>query len=81
MRTLAGFRRLATWSVVAAFVALTSCGGREGASPALPLLVAGDAHSVAIKADGTLWAWGLDEDGQLGNGTSENVDTPVQVGR
>lgn len=36
-------------------------------------------HSLAIKGDGTLWAWGWNFDGQLGNGTTTNSATPVQV--
>jgi alpha-tubulin suppressor-like RCC1 family protein len=62
-------------------LALSSCGGRDGASPALPLLVAGDAHTVAIKKDGTLWAWGQNDSGELGNGTDENSNTPIQIGK
>ena len=38
------------------------------------------AYSLAIKTDGTLWAWGLNTSGQLGIGTSSNVSSPVQVG-
>ena len=28
---------------------------------------AGDRHSLARKSDGTLWAWGYDASGQLGD--------------
>lgn len=31
-------------------------------------VAAGDVHTVAMKADGTLWAWGSDFYGQLGDG-------------
>jgi alpha-tubulin suppressor-like RCC1 family protein len=37
-------------------------------------------HSVAIKTNGTLWAWGENADGQLGNGLTANTSSPVQVG-
>ena len=40
---------------------------------------AGGAHSMAKKADGTIWAWGKNENGQLGNGATENLPNPVQV--
>ena len=36
-------------------------------------------HTVAIKKDGTLWAWGLNQNGQLGNGKNKNSHTPVQI--
>ena len=40
--------------------------------------VSGD-HMVAIKTDGTVWAWGWNEDGQLGDGTTTDRSRPVQV--
>jgi RHS repeat-associated protein len=33
-------------------------------------IAAAGFHSLAIKTDGTLWAWGYDGDGQLGDGTA-----------
>jgi alpha-tubulin suppressor-like RCC1 family protein len=40
----------------------------------------GEAHSVALKRDGTLWSWGDNWAGQVGNGTTNNSVVPVQVG-
>jgi alpha-tubulin suppressor-like RCC1 family protein len=40
----------------------------------------GGIHSLAIKTDGTLWAWGNNENGQLGNETTINSSTPIQIG-
>lgn len=40
---------------------------------------ASDSHVLAIKSDGTLWAWGLNDSGQLGDGTTINKSAPVQV--
>jgi len=37
-------------------------------------------HTVAIRTDGTLWAWGLNNAGQLGDGTTTNRHTPTQIG-
>ncbi|MGE5549953.1 MAG: PKD domain-containing protein [Bacteroidota bacterium] len=36
-------------------------------------------HSLALKADGTVWAWGKNNYGQLGDGTTTGKSTPVQV--
>ena len=43
-------------------------------------VTAGDHHTLAIKTDGTLWAWGANSNGQLGDGTNADKNTPVQVG-
>ena len=40
---------------------------------------AGADFTVALKADGTLWTWGGNDEGQLGTGTTEGYATPVQV--
>ncbi len=37
-------------------------------------------HYLAIKTNGTLWAWGSNDYGQLGLGHTTNQDRPVQVG-
>jgi alpha-tubulin suppressor-like RCC1 family protein len=42
-------------------------------------LSAGD-HSLAIKGDGSLWAWGWNMKGQLGGGDRENRTVPTRVG-
>ena len=34
---------------------------------------------MALKEDGTVWCWGKNENGQLGNGLAENAPNPVQV--
>ncbi|WP_445716365.1 T9SS type A sorting domain-containing protein [Flavobacterium sp.] len=41
---------------------------------------AGWKVSFGIKPDGTLWAWGRNDVGQLGIGNTTNQFTPVQVG-
>lgn len=40
----------------------------------------GNEHSVAIKLDGTLWAWGGNSYGELGDGSTINRNIPVQIG-
>jgi alpha-tubulin suppressor-like RCC1 family protein len=44
------------------------------------LVSAGGAHTLAIKTDGTLWAWGSNSFGQVGDGTNASRSTPRQVG-
>ncbi|MGH7969534.1 MAG: RCC1 domain-containing protein, partial [Limisphaerales bacterium] len=39
----------------------------------------GWAHILALKADGTVWAWGLNAHGEVGDGTSINRSNAVQV--
>jgi len=36
-------------------------------------------HGLALKADGTVWAWGYNYYGQLGDGSNTNSAIPVQV--
>jgi alpha-tubulin suppressor-like RCC1 family protein len=42
-------------------------------------LDAGDAHSLAIATDGSVWAWGNGTNGRLGDGATTQRTTPVQV--
>lgn len=42
-------------------------------------IAAGVWHTVALKNDGTVWAWGLNSSGELGDGTTTDRTTPVQA--
>jgi alpha-tubulin suppressor-like RCC1 family protein len=42
--------------------------------------VAGGIHTLALKQDGTLWAWGNNWAGSLGTGSTSNSPVPLQVG-
>jgi len=42
-------------------------------------VAAGQRHSIALKNDGTVWTWGGNNSGQLGNGTFADSRTPVLV--
>ena len=39
----------------------------------------GTNHTAAIKTDGTLWCWGLNTSGQLGDNTTVKQSSPVQT--
>ena len=51
-------------------------------STAKPPVAAGTDHTAALKSDGTLWTWGDNSKGQLGNGNTTGTDSnvPVQIG-
>lgn len=40
----------------------------------------GSDHTLALKTDGTLWAWGDNGSGELGDGTTVDKTMPVQIG-
>lgn len=42
-------------------------------------ILAGAHHSLALKSDGSVWAWGWNDYGQVGNGTTNSQAVPVQV--
>jgi alpha-tubulin suppressor-like RCC1 family protein len=40
----------------------------------------GTGHTIALQDDGTLWAWGDNTYGELGDGTTVSHDSPEQIG-
>jgi len=40
-------------------------------------VAAGYNHTAAIKTDGTLWTWGLNGNGQIGDNTTTDRSTPI----
>lgn len=53
--------------------------GGKGNLEGIIAISAGKAHTVALRKDGTVWAWGRNNKGQLGDGTDDDRKTPVQV--
>ena len=45
-----------------------------------PKIAAGDDHTIALRSNGTLWAWGWNGYGQVGDGTTTDRHSPVQIG-
>jgi alpha-tubulin suppressor-like RCC1 family protein len=43
-------------------------------------IAAGDYHALAVKTNGTLWAWGGNSQGGLGDGTNVTKNSPIQIG-
>jgi alpha-tubulin suppressor-like RCC1 family protein/Leucine-rich repeat (LRR) protein len=43
-------------------------------------IAAGSEHTIAIRTDGTLWAWGFNGNGELGDGTWTNRNVPKKIG-
>ena len=46
---------------------------------ATPQISAGGFHTMALKSDGSLWAWGPNSRGALGDGTTVDKLSPVQI--
>ncbi len=76
-------------SVLTFRLTVTDVGGLTGtdtcsvtilAAPIYVKISGGISYSVAIKSDGTLWAWGLNAYGQLGDGTTIDKNVPTQIG-
>lgn len=61
-----------------------SCSSDDGSSASAELywakINAGDGHTLAIRSDGTLWAWGWNVVGQVGDGTTVDKLSPIQIG-
>src|SRR5258705_11311205 len=39
----------------------------------------GGKHSCTVRDDGTVWCWGANQSGQLGEGSTTDQTAPVQV--
>lgn len=58
---------------------LMTCLASGTASAVQPMIASGRTHAVALRSDGTVWAWGTNNYGQLGDGTLTLRNSPVQV--
>ena len=67
-----------TWDDSTTPVQVVGFGGSGFFTDAVAVAAANE-HSIALKQDGTVWAWGSNGVGQLGDGTLTASETPVQV--
>jgi alpha-tubulin suppressor-like RCC1 family protein len=77
---------VSSWSVVVS----SGCGstslrpdaGAEDAGATMALaasVAAGNHHALVIKEDLSVWGWGQDSEGQLGDGAQLDATAPVKV--
>ena len=74
-------------SYTVTFVAQDNDGDKDSDTVAITVIkstwsyVAGGwSHSLGLKTDGSLWAWGWNLQGQLGNGLNASCNKPVHIG-
>lgn len=48
-------------------------------SDIVPSIKTNGSHTVTLKANGTVWSYGQNSNGELGNGTNSYSDDPVQA--
>ena len=73
-KIILSFAAVAALAMIIAPMAAVQASNRE-----LPMVSSGYFHSVAIQQDGSLWAWGDNHIGQLGDGTTSFRNSPVHI--
>ena len=53
--------------------------GNVGYLNSVKAIMGGETHNFALLSNGTVWAWGWNMMGQLGDGTNNDSAVPVQV--
>ena len=76
-------RMISCWIAVVMLVSLmpwASASSNWADQPGIKQVSAGNQSTAVIKTDGSLWAWGNNESGQLGDGTRTHRHTPIRIG-
>jgi hypothetical protein len=69
------------WSALPGFSATIVFDATPPSVSSFTKIAAGMNFTLGIKADGSLWAWGANLNGQLGDGTFAGKYSPVQIGK
>ncbi|MFO7897935.1 MAG: hypothetical protein R6V58_02620 [Planctomycetota bacterium] len=64
--------------IAAAFLGIALLAGCAATEPARAPVAGGGGHTLRIRGDGQVWAWGLNWRGELGDGTGKDSNVPVQ---
>ena len=73
------YRYFISLSVLCGLVLASVLGSGTGTGTNVVDISAGGYHSLALGSNGTLWAWGWNTAGQLGDGTTANRLVPISV--
>ena len=71
-------RHLRLW-IVLGVIALVLRPAHAAAGKNAARIAGGYYHSLGLKVDGTLWAWGYNGEAQLGLGDTTNRLSPTQI--
>ncbi len=70
---------LGTGSFASSLLPQTVAGGKLPLGATIAKLSSGLSHTVALGSDDAAYAWGINQYGQLGNGSTANATSPVAV--
>ncbi len=65
--------------ILCLFFQIAPLAARNAFASGMPRIAAGGLHTIAMKPSGTVWTWGNNSFGQLGDGTRTDSSSPVQV--